>query len=182
MAEGAGVLVLEEMESALRRGAHIYGELLGYATTNDAFHMAAPLPTGDEAARCVRLALAEAGIAPNQIGYINAHASSTTLNDKTETLALKKALGAAAYDIPISGTKGMHGHALGATGAMEAVICALALQEDYLPTTTNLDTPDPDCDLHYIQGAHGLHKQVNTILSDSFGFGGLNAALVFGRV
>ena len=180
MAEGSGVLVLEEMENALKRGAPIYAEVLGYGTSNDAYHMAAPLPTGAQAARCARLALYEAGLLPGDIDYVNAHASSTTLNDKTETLAIKKVFGDLAYQIPISGTKGLHGHALGATGAMEAVICQLIMQNDWLPPTVNLLHSDPECDLDYIKG-QGRAQRVKQILSNSFGFGGINAALIFGR-
>ncbi len=180
MAEGSAVLVLEELETALQRGAPIYAEVLGYGTSNDAFHMAAPLPSGEQAARCVRLALTEAALLPADIDYINAHASSTPLNDKTETLAIKKVFGDLAYQIPISGTKGMHGHSLGSTGAIEAVICQLIMQNDWLPPTVNLQHPDPECDLDCIQG-HGREQRVGHILSNSFGFGGINAALIFGR-
>lgn len=181
MAEGGAVLLLEEYESALERGASIYGEILGYGTTNDAYHMTAPLPGGYQAARSMRMALYEAGLNPAQIGYINAHASSTPLNDRTETQALKQVFGELAYQVPISGTKGLHGHALGATGAIEAAICNLVFCHDYLPPTTNLRDADPECDLCYIKDT-GLHRRVDTILSNSFGFGGINAALVFGRV
>jgi 3-oxoacyl-[acyl-carrier-protein] synthase II len=181
MAEGAAMLLLEDYESAIERGAHIYGEILGYGTTNDAHHMTAPLPSGEQAARAIRLALYEAGLQPEQIDYINAHASSTPLNDKTETLAIKKVFGDFAYNLPISGTKGMHAHALGATGAIEAAICNLVFEYDYLPPTVNLRDSDPECDLNYIAG-EGLHQKANYILSNSFGFGGINATLVFGRV
>jgi len=128
------------------------------------------------------LCLERGNVSPAQIGYVNAHGSSTTLNDSTETQALKMALGDAAYGIPISGTKGFHGHALGATGAWEAAISLLALRDDWLPPTLNLNTPDPACDLSYIQGTEGLHRRVDYVLSNSFGFGGINAALLFGRV
>ncbi len=181
MAEGSAVLLLEEYESALERNAPIYGEILGYGTTNDAYHMTAPLPDGSQAARSMRMALYEAGLTPAQVGYINAHASSTPLNDKTETQALKQVFGELAYQVPISGTKGLHGHALGATGAFEAAICSLIFRHDYLPPTTNLRDPDPECDLSYIKN-EGLNRKVDTILSNSFGFGGINAALAFGRV
>jgi 3-oxoacyl-[acyl-carrier-protein] synthase II len=180
MAEGAAVLVLEELGHALRRDAHIYGEVLGYGNTNDSFHMTAPLPSGDQAARAMRLALAEAELSPDDIDYVNAHASSTVLNDRTETLAIKKALGEHAYDIPVSGTKGMHGHALGATGAMETAICALIFEHDYLPSTVNLVEPDVDCDLDYIPHT-GRSQRVDHILTNSFGFGGINAVLALGR-
>ncbi|TMI80542.1 MAG: beta-ketoacyl-ACP synthase II [Bacillati bacterium ANGP1] len=180
MAEGAALLVLEELEHARRRGAPIYGEVLGYGTSNDAHHMTAPLPTGVQAARAMRGALAEAGIPPEAIGYINAHASGTPLNDATETLAIKQVLGDHAYRVPVSGTKAMHGHALGASGAIEAAICMLALRHAYLPPTVNLDDPDPACDLDYIPG-RGREAAVEYILSNSFGFGGINASLVFGQ-
>lgn len=181
MAEGAAVLVLEDLEHARRRGASIYGEILGYGTTNDAHHMTAPLPSGEQAARAMRLAMGEATLTPEQIGYINAHASSTPLNDSTETKAIKAVLGDHAYQVPVSGTKAMHGHALGATGAIEAAICLLALRDDYLPPTLNLDEPDSDCDLDYIPH-EGRQARVDYILSNSFGFGGINATLAFGRV
>ncbi|MGQ0572154.1 MAG: beta-ketoacyl-ACP synthase II [Armatimonadota bacterium] len=181
MGEAAAVLVLERLEHAQHRDARIYGEILGYGTTNDAYHMTAPLPSGGQAARAMRMALADAGLQPASIDYINAHASSTPLNDSTETRAIKTVFGDHARQIPISGTKSMHGHALGATGGVEAAICMLALREDYLPPTINLDDPDPECDLDYVPH-HGREQRVNYILSNSFGFGGINAALVFGRV
>jgi 3-oxoacyl-[acyl-carrier-protein] synthase II len=181
MAEGSGVLVLEAYEHALRRDADIYAEVLGYATTTDAHHMTAPLPSGAQAARAVSLALEEAGVSPAQLDYVNAHGSATPLNDKTETLVLKRGLGEAAAAIPISGTKGLHGHALGASGAIEAAICALVFEHDWLPPTTNLDHPDADCDLDYIRD-DGRERRVERVLTTSFGFGGINAALVLGRV
>ena len=181
MAEGAALLVCEELDHARRRGASIYGEVLGYGTSNDAHHMVAPLPSGVQAARAMRCALNEAGIPAEAIGYVNAHASSTPLNDSTETLAIKQVMGDHAYRIPISGTKALHGHALGATGAIEAAICMLAFRHAYLPPTINLEDPDPECDLDYIPG-HGREMAVDYILSNSFGFGGINASLVFGQV
>jgi 3-oxoacyl-[acyl-carrier-protein] synthase II len=180
MGEAAAVLVLERLDHALARGAGIYGEILGYGSTNDAYHMTAPLPSGDQAARAMRLAMADAGVVPERIDYINAHASSTPLNDSTETRAIKTVFGDHAHRIPISGTKSMHGHALGATGAVEAAICMLALRHDFLAPTINLDEPDPECDLDYIPG-RGRSARVSHILSNSFGFGGINAALVFAR-
>jgi len=179
MAEGAALLVLEEAASAERRGAHVYGEVLGYAATNDAHHMTAPLPSGEQAARAVTRALRDAGITPDDLGYINAHGSATPLNDKTETLVFRRALDGAAERIPISGTKGLHGHALGASGAFEAAICALVLEHGWLPPTTNLCHADPLCDLDYIAG-EARDVQPRYVLSTSFGFGGINAALVFG--
>ncbi|MDR7474232.1 MAG: beta-ketoacyl-[acyl-carrier-protein] synthase family protein, partial [Armatimonadota bacterium] len=181
MGEGAAILVLEEYGRAVRRNAPLYGELLGYGTSNDAYHMTAPLPSGQQAARAMRQALGDAGLAAEQIGYINAHASSTPLNDAVETAAIKLALGEHAYRVPVSGTKPMHGHALGASGAIEAALCLLALRHDYLPPTLNLDEPDPQCDLDYIPQV-GRSARVDYILSNSFGFGGINAVLAFGRV
>ncbi len=181
MGEGAAVLVLERLEHALARGARIYGEVLGYASTNDAYHMTAPLPDGAQAIRAMRLALADAGLAPAQIDHINAHASSTPLNDPTETRAIKAVFGPHATRLPISGTKSMHGHALGAAGAIEAAICMLTLARDYLPPTINLDDPDPACDLDYVPH-HGRWQRVRYVMSNSFGFGGINAVLVCGRV
>jgi 3-oxoacyl-[acyl-carrier-protein] synthase II len=181
MSEGAAILVLEDMEHAQARGATVYAEILGYATTTDAFHMTAPRPDGAQAIRCMREAVADAGLQPQEIEHINAHASATPLNDKTETMALKAVFGEQAHQIPVSATKGMHGHALGASGAFEAAIAALTLTHDYLPSTVNLRNPDPECDLDYTSSG-GRAQRVNTILSNSFGFGGINAALVFGRV
>ena len=182
MAEGAAMLTLEEMGHAQARGARIYGEILSHASTNDAYHMTQPRPDGVQAARCMTLALDRAGLAPADIGYINAHASSTPLNDSTETLALKQTFGDYAYQVPISGTKGFHGHALGATGAWEAAISLLCLADDWLPPTLNLAEPDPACDLGYLRGTDGQLAHVDHVLSNSFGFGGINACLVFGRV
>jgi 3-oxoacyl-[acyl-carrier-protein] synthase II len=180
MAEGGALLLLEDLEHARARGAAIYGEILGYGTSNDAHHMTAPLPSGAQAARAMRAALREAGLPPDAIGYVNAHASSTPLNDPIETAALKQVLGDHAYRIPVSGTKAMHGHALGATGAIEAAICMLTFRHAYLPPTLNLDEPDPACDLDYVPG-RGREQSVDYILSNSFGFGGINASLVFGH-
>jgi 3-oxoacyl-[acyl-carrier-protein] synthase II len=179
MAEGAAVLVLEELGHARRRGAPILVELLGYGLTNDAHHMTAPRPDGRHAARAIRLALRDACLAPEEIEAINAHASSTPLNDKTETLAIKEVFGERAYRIPVSGTKAMHGHSLGAVGAIEAAIGALTVHHGFVPPTMNLDHPDPECDLDYVPG-HGRHQAVRTLLSNSFGFGGINACLVLG--
>lgn len=179
MAEGAAILMLEEREHAIQRGAHIYCEITGYATYNDAHHMTAPRPDGTSAARCVSEAVKKAGILPEQIDYINAHGSSTTLNDSTETIALKLALGEEAVrKIPISSTKAMHAHALGASGAIEAAICCLAMENSWIPPTISLQTPDPECDLDFVPNV-GRSKTLNTVVSNSFGFGGINAALVF---
>ena len=181
MGEGAAVLVLEEMGRAVARGAPIYAEIVGYGTTNDAYHMTAPRPDGAQAARCMRLALGDAHVAPGEIDYVNAHGSSTPLNDPTETQALKMVLGDHAYRIPVSGTKGYYGHALGASGAIEAAICALAIAREWLPPTVNHAIGDAECDLDYVPNT-GRTARVEHILSNSFGFGGINASLVFRRV
>jgi 3-oxoacyl-[acyl-carrier-protein] synthase II len=153
--------------------------VLGYGSSNDAHHMTAPLPSGTQAARAMRLALAEAGVSAEDIDYVNAHGSGTPLNDATETLAIKQVLGGRAYAVPVSATKAMHGHALGATGAIEAAICSLSLRHGYVPPTLNCETPDDACDLDYVRGG-GRQMPLRHILSNSFGFGGINAALVFG--
>jgi 3-oxoacyl-[acyl-carrier-protein] synthase II len=173
--------VLEELEHATARGADIYAEILGYATTTDAYHMTAPRPDGAQIIRVMREALQESCLKVSEIDYISAHASATPLNDKTETMALMAVFGDLAYKIPMSGTKAMHGHALGASGAFEMAISCLALRNDYLPPTINLQHPDPECDLDYIPN-EGRHRRVNTVLSNSFGFGGINACLVMARV
>lgn len=178
MGEGAAVLVLEERGRALARGAPIYAEVCGYGLTNDAHHMTAPRPDGRQAARAMQLALREAHLAPTDIGYINAHGSSTPLNDPTETGSIKQVFGDHAYRLVLSGTKGYYGHALGASGAIEAAICSLSLRNGWLPPTVNLETPDPACDLSYIRG-DGQAAQPEFVLSNSFGFGGINASLVF---
>ncbi|HEY9428842.1 MAG TPA: beta-ketoacyl-ACP synthase II [Gemmatimonadaceae bacterium] len=180
MGEGAAVLVLEERSRAIARGARIYGEILGFGMSNDAYHMTAPRPDGSQAARSIRGALADAGVQPGEIGYVNAHGSSTPLNDSTETLALKRVFGDDAYRMQVSGTKGYYGHALGASGAIEAAICALAMTNDWLPPTINLCTPDDGCDLDYIPHS-GRATCPEILLSNSFGFGGINAALVMKR-
>jgi 3-oxoacyl-[acyl-carrier-protein] synthase II len=181
MGEGAAVLILEERERAIARGAQLYAEVTGYGLTNDGHHMTAPRPDGSQAARAMRLALADADAQGTDVGYVNAHGSSTPLNDPTETHAIKQVLGDHAYRIPMSGTKGYYGHALGASGAIEAAICALALQRKWLPPTVNLAVPDSACDLDYLPAA-GRDADPETILSNSFGFGGINASLVMRRV
>ena len=180
MGEGAAVLVLEERGRALARGARIYAELCGYGTTNDAHHMTAPRPDGAQAARAMRQALSEAGVDAGGIGYVNAHGSSTPLNDSTETGAIKQVFGEHAGRLAISGTKGYYGHALGASGAIEAAICALASHRAWLPPTINLQVPDPACDLDYL-AAGGRAATPEFLMSNSFGFGGINAALVLRR-
>lgn len=181
MGEGTAVLILEEYDRAVARGARIYAELCGYGTSNDAHHMTAPLPDGTQAARAMQMALDDADVAASEIGYINAHGSSTPLNDPTETLAIKRVFGDSAATVKASGTKGYYGHALGASGAIEAAICALAIDREWLPPTVNLTERDPECDLNYITGT-GQADRVEHVLSNSFGFGGINAALVFRRV
>lgn len=180
MGEAACVLILEERERAVARGARIYAELAGYGTTNDAHHMTAPRPDGRQAARAMCLALGDARVAPHEVGYVNAHGSSTPLNDPTETLAAKQVFGEHAARVPVSGTKGYYGHALGASGAVEAAITALALDRGWLPPTVNLEVADPACDLSMITGG-GVERRVDVALSNSFGFGGINAALVLRR-
>lgn len=180
MGEGAAALVLEEYDRAVSRGARIYGEVAGFGVTNDAHHMTAPLPDGSQAARAMRIALSDAEVSPGDIEYVNAHGSSTPLNDSTETLAIKAVFGEHARRLRISGTKGYYGHALGASGAIEAGICALALQESWLPPTVNLSVADEACDLDYLPGA-GCEREVEHMLTNSFGFGGINAALVIRR-
>ncbi len=177
MGEAAAVLVLERKDRAVARGARIYAEILGYALTNDAYHMTAPRPDGREAARATCLALEDAHVAPTEVGYVNAHGSSTPLNDSTETAAIKRVFGEHARRLAISGTKGYYGHALGASGALEAGICALGLSRGWLPPTVNLDTPDPACDLNYLNNG-GLEGSPEVVVSNSFGFGGVNAVLV----
>jgi 3-oxoacyl-[acyl-carrier-protein] synthase II len=181
MAEGAAILVLEELEHARARGAHVYAEVLGYANTNDAHHMTAPRPDGSQAARAMRLALKDARVAPEQIDYVNAHGSSTPLNDSTESRVIRDVLGERTDQVAVSGTKGYHAHALGATGAIEAAITAMSIERGWIAPTLNLEAPDPECDLRYVSD-DGDQRQVRYAISNSFGFGGINAALVFGAV
>ena len=180
MGEGAAVLVLEEYERAVARGAHIYAEVSGYAFCNDAHHMTAPRPDGSQAARAMRGALKDACVAPHEVGYVNAHGSSTPLNDPTETRAIRTVFGDHAARIPVSSTKAYYGHALGASGAIEASICAMSFEQEWLPPTLNFATPGDGCDLDYIPGV-GRDARVDYILTNSFGFGGINAALVLKR-
>ncbi|HSQ31414.1 MAG TPA: beta-ketoacyl-ACP synthase II [Gemmatimonadaceae bacterium] len=180
MGEGAAILVLEEYGRAKARGAHIYAEVCGYSFCNDAHHMTAPRPDGSQAARAMRGALADARVEPHEISYVNAHGSSTPLNDPTETRAIKSVFGDHATKLQVSSTKGYYGHALGASGAMEAAICALSLERGWLPPTLNLENPDDGCDLDYIPNV-GREASTEYVLSNSFGFGGINAALVLKR-
>lgn len=177
-AEGAGVLVLESFEHARARGVEILAEVVGYGLSGDAYHITAPDPEGKGAARSVRNALVQARVAPEALSYINAHGTSTPLNDRMETMALKAALGAAAYGIPVSSTKSMTGHTLGAAGGLESVACIQALRHNVVPGTMNYQTPDPDCDLDYVPNAC-RELPVDLALNVSFGFGGHNAALLF---
>ncbi|MEX1157381.1 MAG: beta-ketoacyl-ACP synthase II [Thermomicrobiales bacterium] len=177
MAEGSAMLVLEDRERARARGARVYAELLGYGHTNDAYHMTAPRPDGSQAARAIALALADACVAPAHVDYVNAHGSSTPLNDATEVLAIRKALGARADEAPVTGTKGLHGHALGASAAIEMAIACLAIQHGFIPGTANLRNPDPECDLRHLPDG-GQASEIGIALSNSFGFGGINACLV----
>ncbi len=179
-AEGAGVFVLESLEHAQARNATILAEITGAAASADAYHMVAPCADGEGAARCMQWALDDAGIAPEEIDYVNAHGTSTSLNDAAETKALKTVLGEHAYQIPISSTKSMIGHALGASGALESVACVKTLQTGTIHPTINYEYPDPDCDLDYVPNESRQHE-VKTILKNSFGFGGQNACLVFRR-
>ncbi len=177
--EGAGILVLEEYEHAKARGAKIYAEISGYGATSDAYHMTAPDPEGDGCARAMRLAMEEAGVQPDDVGYINAHGTSTELNDKTETLAIKKALGEeAAYKTPVSSTKSMTGHLLGAAGGIEAIFSILAMRDSFLPPTINYQVADADCDLDIVPN-QGRSAQISVAMSNSLGFGGHNGTLLF---
>ena len=180
MGEGAASLVIEELEHARARGAHIYAELLGYSLNNDAFHMTSPLPNGESSIRAMREALADAQLPPEQINYINAHASSTQLNDSAETASIKSVFGDHARRIPVSGTKGYYAHPLGATGAIEAALCALALDRQWVPPTINYANHDPSCDLDVVPN-HGREAELKYVMSNSFGFGGINACVVLGK-
>ena len=179
MGEGAAVLALEERGSALERGARIVAEIVGFGASNDAYHMTAPRPDGRDAARAIRAALADARIEPERVGYVNAHGSSTPLNELAEARAIRVAFGDLADRIPVSGTKGLYGHALGASGAFEAAITAMALDREILPGTCNLEVPDPAIDLQLLRSA--TPARIDAAVSTSFGFGGMNAALVIAR-
>ena len=178
--EGAGIVVLESAEHARQRGAHIYAEIVGYGMTADAYHMTAPDPDGDGAVRAMAAALKDGGLRPEDVGYINAHGTSTPYNDKTETLAIKQLFGAHAHRLAVSSTKSMTGHLLGAAGGIEAVVTVLALQHGILPPTINYETPDPECDLDYVPNV-ARKAEVETAISNGFGFGGTNATLAFRR-
>lgn len=178
MGEGSGTLILETLESAQKRGAKIYAELVGYGSAGDAYHITAPAPEGEGAARSMNQAIEDAGIESSAIDYINAHGTSTQLNDSFETKAVKQVFGEHAYKLSMSSTKSMTGHLLGAAGAVEAIACVKAIGESILPPTINYETPDPDCDLDYVPN-EAKKKEVNYALSNSLGFGGHNATLVF---
>ncbi|HZD06354.1 MAG TPA: beta-ketoacyl-[acyl-carrier-protein] synthase family protein, partial [Longimicrobiales bacterium] len=181
MGEGACVVVLEELEMARARGARVYAEVTGYGVTNDAHHMTAPRPDGSQAARAMRRALGVGGLEPGEVDWVNAHGSSTPLNDSTETLAIRTVLGERAYQIPVSGTKPYHGHALGASGAIEVAVCALAMNRNWIPPTLNLERAGDGCDLDYVADG-GREMAAGTVLTNSFGFGGINASLALRRV
>jgi 3-oxoacyl-[acyl-carrier-protein] synthase II len=178
--EGAGIVVLEHAEHARRRGAHIYAEIVGYGMTADAYHMTAPDPDGDGAVRAMAGALRDGGVRPEDVGYVNAHGTSTPYNDRTETLAIKQVFGDHARRLAVSSTKSMTGHLLGAAGGIEAIVTVLALQQGILPPTINYETPDPECDLDYVPNV-ARKAEVEFAISNGFGFGGTNATLVFRR-
>ena len=178
MGEGAGIMILESLETALERGAGIYAEIAGYGMAADAYHITAPSPNGEGAARCMKMALKDAGVDPSVVNYINAHGTSTKAGDEIETYAIKTVFGEYAYKIPVSSTKSMTGHLLGAAGGVESVISILSIKDDIIPPTINLDTPDPECDLDYVP-KQARRTTVNYALSNSFGFGGTNACLLF---
>ncbi len=177
ISEGSGVLVLEEVDFALRRGARIYAELIGFGMNGDAYHITAPSPNGEGAAKCMKRALEDAGISPDHVDYINAHGTSTPLNDLAETIAIKTVFSEHAHKIPISGTKSMTGHLLGAAGSTEAIFAILTLRDGIVPPTINLENPDPQCDLDYVPNK-SREKEVTIAMSNSFGFGGTNAVLI----
>ncbi|RKG79153.1 beta-ketoacyl-[acyl-carrier-protein] synthase II [Corallococcus exercitus] len=180
MGEGAGIVVLEELEAAKKRGANILAEVVGYGANSDAYHVTQPAPEGEGAARCMRLALASAGMRPDQVGYVNAHGTSTPFNDANETKALKAVFGDHARKLAVSSTKSMTGHMLGAAGGAEAVVSVQVLTKNVLPPTINMTSPDPDCDLDYVPNT-AREARVDAVMSNSFGFGGTNAVLVFKR-
>lgn len=177
MGEGAASLVIEEYEHARERGARIYAEVLGYSLNNEAYHMTTPIPSGEPVIACMRETLADAGIVPEQIDYINAHASSTQMNDSNETACIKEVFGSHARKLAVSGTKPYTAHPLGATGAIEAALCALAVSESFVPPTLNWVSPDPKCDLDVVPN-QGRHQKLNCVMSNAFGFGGINSCII----
>ena len=180
MSEGAGMVVLEELEHARARGATIHGEIIGYGCSSDAYHLTAPAPGGEGAARCMKMALDDARVPLEDVDYINAHGTSTPLNDKFETMAIKTVFGDRADKVPVSSTKSMHGHLLGATGVVEAVACLLAMRNNLIPPTINYEVPDPECDLDYVPN-QPREAEIKIALNNSFGFGGHNATLILKR-
>lgn len=178
MGEGAGVVVLEELEHALARGAHIYAEIVGYGSTGDAYHITAPAPAGEGGARAMKMAIQDGGLKPEDIDYINAHGTSTDYNDKYETMAIKEVFGDHAYKVAVSSTKSMTGHLLGAAGGIEAIFTVLAMKESILPPTINYETPDPECDLDYVPN-QARKQEIKAAISNSLGFGGHNATIAF---
>jgi 3-oxoacyl-[acyl-carrier-protein] synthase II len=178
MGEGSGIVILEDLESAQNRGARIYAEVIGYGASGDAYHITSPAPNGEGAARCMNMAIKDAGISPTEIGYINAHGTSTKYGDELETMAIKTVFGDYAKKVPVSSTKSMTGHLLGAAGGVEAVISILALEHGILPPTINLENPDPECDLDYVPNT-ARKVLVEVVMSNSFGFGGTNACVIF---
>jgi 3-oxoacyl-[acyl-carrier-protein] synthase II len=180
LGEGAGVLILEELDQAKARGAQVYAEIVGYGMSGDAYHITAPPPEGDGAARAMHMTLRDAGITPEQVDYINAHATSTPSNDRTETAAIRTVFGEHAYKLAISSTKSMIGHSLGAAGAIEAIVTALTLRHQIIHPTINQEFPDPDCDLDYVPNV-ARRAHIRYALTNSFGFGGTNACLLLKR-
>ena len=180
LGEGAGMVILEDLEHAKARGAHIYGEIIGYGSSADAYRITDIHPEGRGGTACMRMAVESAKLNPEQIDYINAHGTSTAVNDKVETLGIKQSLGEAAYNIPVSSIKSMMGHLIAAAGSVEAIACLQAIRNGVVPPTTNYETPDPNCDLDYVPNA-AREKEVNIALSNSFGFGGQNISLIFSR-
>ena len=180
LGEGAGVMVLEELEHAQRREAPVLAEVVGYGQTADAFHITEPAPEGEGAARAMKMALDDAGMSPHEVGYINAHATSTPVGDLRETQAIKSVFGRHAYELAISSTKSMTGHLVGAAGGLEAIFCVQAIIDAFLPATINLCTPDPECDLDYIPNV-GRPQTVDAAMNDAYGFGGHNVSLIFRR-
>ena len=181
LGEGAGMLVLEEYEHAKARGASIYGEILGHGMTCDAYHMTAPDPEGTQAARAMRMAMKNAGVEPEQIDYINGHGTSTALNDKTETMIIKKVFGDQAFKIPVTSTKSMIGHLIGAAGSVELIATLLAMHHEEIPPTINYTVPDPECDLDYVPNKSRKAK-IRVAMKSSFGFGGKNSVLIVGKI
>ncbi|HLG26810.1 MAG TPA: beta-ketoacyl synthase N-terminal-like domain-containing protein, partial [Paenisporosarcina sp.] len=179
--EGSGIVIMEEYEHAIARGAKIYAEIIGYGSTGDAHHITAPAPEGEGAARAMQQALADGGIHPTKVDYINAHGTSTPYNDQFETMAVKSVFGEHAYKLAMSSTKSMTGHLLGAAGGIEAIFTALALKESILPPTMNLENPDPICDLDYVANA-ARNQEITYAMSNSLGFGGHNASLLFKKI